>query len=195
MSKAVKGSKQACAGPAGMPAKSRSRMTNEKLRGVVTSRGLFVNTDGRSAWARRFRDLVSLYVADAGGIAALTELKFSLIRRCAALSCECEKLENALADGQEIDVDLLARLSSHMRRIAESIGLDRAAKDVTPAVTLHDLVAEARAGGEAVGRAKPLDASMVALDLEDLTSAPGSLTETHAALGGNGTGEPREATA
>jgi hypothetical protein len=44
-----------------------------------------------------------------------------------------------LASGREVDVDLLARLSSHIRRIAETIGLDRAVKDITP--SLGDILA------------------------------------------------------
>jgi hypothetical protein len=67
-------------------------------------------------------------------------LKLALIRRAAALVVECERMENVLADGGEVDVDLLARLSSHTRRISESIGLDRVKRDVTP--TIAELVAK-----------------------------------------------------
>ncbi len=56
----------------------------------------------------------------------------ALIRRAAALAVECERLECQLAEGKPVDVDLLGRLTGHLRRIGESIGLDRAQRDVTP---------------------------------------------------------------
>jgi hypothetical protein len=85
---------------------------------------------------------VALFADDAGGIETLTELKLALIRRAAALVCECERMENALADGEKVDVDLLARLSSHIRRVAESIGIDRVKRDTVP--TINELVAKHR---------------------------------------------------
>jgi hypothetical protein len=111
----------------------RSRVTNARASGRVTAKSLFAGEiDGRSIWARRYRDLVCSYVDDAGGVHALSELRLSLIRRVAALTVEAERLEVDLASGRKVDVDLLARLSSHIRRIAETLGLDRAVKDVTP---------------------------------------------------------------
>ncbi|MEK4034116.1 hypothetical protein WOC76_13380 [Methylocystis sp. IM3] len=124
-----------------MKKKGRSRVTNARVSGRINARALFVGEiDGRSLWARRYRDLVCAYVDDAGGVHALSELRLSLIRRVAALTVEAERLEVDLASGREVDVDLLARLSSHIRRIAETIGLDRAVKDITP--SLSDIVAQ-----------------------------------------------------
>jgi hypothetical protein len=118
----------------------RSRVTNARLTGRVTAKSLFAGEiDGRSLWARRYRDLVASYVDDAGGVHALSELRLSLIRRVAALTVEAERLEVELASGRDVDVDLLARLSSHIRRIAETIGLDKAVKNITP--SLGDILA------------------------------------------------------
>lgn len=55
---------------------------------------------------------------------------------------ECEKLELSLARGEIADVDLLARLSSHMRRISETIGLERVTKTIEP--TLAEIIREAQ---------------------------------------------------
>lgn len=101
----------------------------------------------------------------------MTELKLALIRRAAALVVECERLENCLANGETVDVDLLARLSSHTRRIAETIGIDRVKRDTTP--TISELVADHNAANtaktvaaraalaakraEAAERAKPIE--------------------------------------
>jgi hypothetical protein len=108
------------------------------------SGNLFVCGDGRTVWARRFKDLVEGMVTDAGVFEALSELKLGLIRRCAALCAECERMESELALGKRVDIDLLARTASHYRRIAETVGLDRAKKDITP--NLADIVREHAAG-------------------------------------------------
>jgi hypothetical protein len=83
--------------------------------------------------------LVELYADDIGGFATLTELKLSLVRRAAALACECERLENRLASGEEVDADQLGRLAGHFRRISETLGLDRAKRDAAP--SLADIIA------------------------------------------------------
>ena len=115
-------------------------MTNERLRGHVSAHSLFIDADGRTVWARRYRDLVALLADDAGGLQFMTELKLALIRRTAALICECEALENKLANGEVIDVDLLARLSSHLRRLAETVGVNRVRRDAVP--SLAEVVAK-----------------------------------------------------
>jgi hypothetical protein len=151
----------------------RSRVTNARASGRVTAKSLFAGEiDGRSIWARRYRDLVCSYVDDAGGVHALSELRLSLIRRVAALTVEAERLEVELASGRQVDVDLLARLSSHIRRIAETIGLDRAVKDVTP--SLSDIVAQHSAPATKPAHApKPQTATVLEAEtVEPLYGAP-----------------------
>jgi hypothetical protein len=162
---------------------NRSKVTNARLRGKVTARSLFVDGDGRTPWARRYRDLVGLLVDDAGGLETMTELKLSLCRRAAALIVECERMENALADGEEIDIDLLARMSSHTRRISETIGLNRVKRDITP--TLAELVATHKAAKAAaasieakpVKPAKTIDATPAAPQPAPLTGDPSPLDD------------------
>lgn len=122
---------------------ARSKVTNARLSGKRLSTRSLLNTDGRTAWARRYRDLVVMLSDDAGGAEGLSELKLGLVRRVAALTIEAEKLEVQLAEGEEVDIDLLARLSSHIRRISETIGLNRAVRDVTP--TLAQIIEAHRA--------------------------------------------------
>ena len=56
------------------------------MRSRVTSgRQLFVEGDGRGAWARRFRDLIAAHSGDLGGADFLSEAQRSLIRRAACL--------------------------------------------------------------------------------------------------------------
>lgn len=103
---------------------SRSRVTNGSA--------LFVEGNPNSAWARRYRDLIVEVAADLGGVEALSQAQQALIRRGATLSVELEMMEGRLSEGLPVDLDLYGRLASHQRRILESLGLQRTAKDVTP---------------------------------------------------------------
>ena len=99
-------------------------------RGSI-SRRQFVNGDPNSAWARRFHDLVVGHIADAGGRDRISEAQFALCKRAAALECELEQLEGRLSQGEQVDLDRYGRAASHLRRILESIGLERRAVDVS----------------------------------------------------------------
>lgn len=115
---------------------ARSRVTNARLSNRASTAALWADVDGRSPWARRYRDLVALIADDMGGLEGMTELKLSLIRRGAALTLECERLEARLAAGEHVDLDALGRASGHLRRIATDLGLDRVKRDKTPTLSL-----------------------------------------------------------
>ena len=118
---------------------NRARITNGKT--------LLPNVDGRSAWARRFRDIVSAYASDQGGDDHLSQGRRSIIRRCACLQTELEILETkfALAGGAEAgDLDLYQRAAGNLRRLIDSLGMDRKPRDIT---SLGDILsAEMRDG-------------------------------------------------
>src|SRR5262249_4794847 len=104
----------------------------KRPRSAVTSgRQLFVNGDANSAWSRRFHDLVVGHVADLGGADLLSEAQFSLIRRAAAIECELERLDARLSLGDPVDMDSYSRVAGHLRRMFETLGLKRVARDVT----------------------------------------------------------------
>jgi hypothetical protein len=109
----------------------RSKVTNGKSH--------FIEADSRGPWARRFKDLVELHVADIGGIEGLSEVQKQLVRRVATIETELERMEGQLAEGAEVDLAKYATVSNTYRRLAETLGLRRVAKDVTP--TLAELVA------------------------------------------------------
>jgi hypothetical protein len=69
----------------------RSRVTNGSA--------LFVEGDDRSAWSRRYRDLIFAHTSDLGGVAAVSEAQAALIRRAATLQIELELLEGKLSLG------------------------------------------------------------------------------------------------
>jgi hypothetical protein len=147
---------------------ARSKTTNARLSGKRLSTRSLLNTDGRSVWARRYRDLVVMLSDDLGGASSLSELKLGLIRRVAALTIEAERLEVRLAEGDEsVDIDALGRVSGHIRRISETLGLDRISRDVTP--TLDQIVQRINREKKAADASKP-DAATI-LEAQPLSRA------------------------
>ena len=106
-------------------------MANRPIRSAVTNgTRAYVIGDGNSPWARRQRDLIALHLADLGGEERLSENQLSLCRRAATLETELEMLEGQLSLGKVADLDLYNRLSGNLRRILESLGLERVARPV-----------------------------------------------------------------
>jgi hypothetical protein len=91
---------------------------------------MFVTGDPNSAWSRRYHDLVVRHIGDLGGKDVLSEAQLSLIRRATSIECELERLDALLSTGAEVDLDAYGRASSHLRRIFETLGVKRQARDV-----------------------------------------------------------------
>jgi hypothetical protein len=128
-------------------ARRRTPSRAMRPRSAVTSgRQLFIDGNPHSAWSRRFHDLVLGHVSDLGGADLLSEAQFSLIRRAAAIECELERLDARLSIGEPVDLDSYGRCAGHLRRLFETIGVERRARDVTP--SWSDIAAEiAKEGG------------------------------------------------
>jgi hypothetical protein len=58
--------------------------------------------DGRTAWAKRWNDLVLTHANDLGGFDMLSEAQLSICRRAAAIECELESMEGKMSTGQLI---------------------------------------------------------------------------------------------
>ena len=102
----------------------RSKVTNDST--------LLAGVDGRSAIARRYRDVVDAIISDLGGDDVISEGQRQLARRAAALSVQCEQIEAIMANGGPIDANDYVRLVNALNRTFGSIGLRRRMKDVTP---------------------------------------------------------------
>ncbi|WP_295047476.1 hypothetical protein [uncultured Paracoccus sp.] len=89
--------------------------------------------DGRSMMARRFREIATAIEADLGG--DLTEAQRAIAARAVTLAIWAEDAEAALARGEDFDVATYATAANAMRRLLADLGLDRRAKDVTPALS------------------------------------------------------------
>lgn len=112
-----------------MPPTARSRITNRSA--------VLPGLDGRSSWSRRLRDLISLHVSDLGGDDVVSEAERSIVRRIATLTVELERLESVFAvagEARAAQLDLYQRTAGNLRRLLESIGLERRARNVTPSV-------------------------------------------------------------
>ena len=117
--------------------RDRAVSTGTKLThrsAVANGTRLFVDgLDGRSALARRYRDLVATFTSDMGGDPS--ESQKQLIRRAASLSVWCEAVEVKLANGEEVEIGSLTTAANSLRRILQDIGLERRTRDVTPTIS------------------------------------------------------------
>ena len=117
----------------GDPQKSAITNGNKLLPGV----------DGRSPWVRRAKDLINAHLSDLGGRDNTSVAEQSLVRRAATMTVELEALEAKFAQAGHAsvnDLDLYSRTASNLRRIFESLGLERRPRNITP--TLSDILRE-----------------------------------------------------
>lgn len=88
-------------------------------------------TDGRSATARRFKDLYQDICQDLGGADHLSEGQRQLARRAAMLSAESERLEAlSVREDAGFDIELYGMLCDRLGRLFQRIGLERRARPV-----------------------------------------------------------------
>src|SRR5689334_15340753 len=121
-----------------MARRKRLDLTQSRIRSAITNgSSLLVDIDGRSAWMRRYRDLVQLHIDDLGGDDMVSESERRLVRRAAMLTLQCEKLDARFAAScddaaKSGELELYQRTSNSLRRLLETLGLKRVPKDVTP---------------------------------------------------------------
>jgi hypothetical protein len=119
----------------------RARVTNHK--------DLLPGLDGRSATARRFRDLVNAFIADMGGLDSCSEIRLGLLRRLAATTVQAEILEARMVNGETIDIATLCTLASTTVRLSQRLGLERRTRNVTPSLGQYLAARTAPAAGDA----------------------------------------------
>lgn len=110
--------------------KGRSRITNGS---AILPRGV----DGRTLWVRRFRDLIALHTADLGGEDMMSEAERALVRRSATIIIQLERMEFKFATGNDPssnELETYQRLSNTLRRLLQTVGLERRQRDVTPSL-------------------------------------------------------------
>src|SRR5918997_846541 len=109
--------------------RKRTALSLSRIRSAVTNGHRVLNdVDHRSAGMRRLRDLIQLHTNDLGGDDTISEAERRLIRRAAMLTLQLEMLDQKFAteDGAcRLDLELYQRLSNTLRRLLESLGLQR----------------------------------------------------------------------
>ena len=105
---------------AAKPKELRSRVTNGK---TLFAKG----GDNRGAWARRYRDLYQLHLSDLGGAEACSEAELALCDVVATTRVEMGQLAARMSEGNATmeDIDAYNRLSGNLRRLLETLGLER----------------------------------------------------------------------
>jgi hypothetical protein len=91
--------------------------------------------DGRTLAARNVREVISSIEADLGGPDNISTARRAIIENAAVLGAVVEDMGAKWISGEQIDLALFATLSNTRRRLLESVGLDRTARDVTPSVS------------------------------------------------------------
>ena len=100
---------------AARPATVRSRVTNGAK--------MIAGVDGRSADARRYRDLAMSFADDCGGAASLTEAQRALVAQAAALTLQSERLQGAMIRGEDVDVEQQTRVANSLARTLSRLGI------------------------------------------------------------------------
>jgi hypothetical protein len=109
--------------------------------------------DRRTAASRRAHELITGIATDLGGAEHLTEGSRQLVQRAAVLGAFIEDCEARWIGGEPFEVaDYLPAINAQ-RRILETLGLERRARDVTPSLANY-LAAKAAT--------KPVEASISA---------------------------------
>ena len=94
----------------------------------------FVKEGSDSVSANRFRTVAARIAFDLGGRENLREAQQQLIRRCAMISAECERLESQAVEGQPLNALAYGQLTGHLVRALNVLGIKRELRDVTPAL-------------------------------------------------------------
>lgn len=122
-----------------MPRKrSELQNTNDPDVGKVRLRSL-ADLDGRTQAAQKARSMVESLEADLGGSDRLSTAKRALVTRAAVTAAIVESMEASALTGGDIDVAAYVALTNNLRRFLTTLGLERAAKDITP--DLDDYIA------------------------------------------------------
>lgn len=82
---------------------------------------LLQGVDGRSASARRFRDLVREFTAELGGDTIMTEPMRAMVRQASAVTVEAERMQATIIRGEPVDTEQLVRVTNTLSRIMNGL--------------------------------------------------------------------------
>jgi hypothetical protein len=110
------------------------------MASCLPPRSAMADPAGPDVWG----DVLSLHIADCGGEDVVSYAERSIIRRIATITTELEWIEQDFKSSRKgptaEQLDLYLRGSNNLRRLLETIGLERRCRDVTP--TLSEYLAQ-----------------------------------------------------
>lgn len=118
-----------------MPGRSPKHATPKPQARTRIGNGSVVlqDVDHRSVIYRRYREILASLVDDMGGDP--TEAQAQIARRAASLAIWCEQADTDAANGKPIDIGPYTTASNTLRRLLESLGLERKLRNVTPTLS------------------------------------------------------------
>lgn len=134
--------------------RTKADLTQRKLRSAISNgSSLLAGCDHRSAQMRRLKDLFNDHVADLGGVENLSTAELALVRRSSMLILQLEIMEGRWQENKgeasAKQIECYQRVANTLRRLLESLGLQRRQKDITPATgispDLKDMIRRAKA--------------------------------------------------
>jgi hypothetical protein len=124
---------------------TRIDQLSARQKSKITNGNALLDCDGRSAAAKRYRDIAQAIVQDQQGAGdRCAEARLQLIRRFAGCSILAEALEAKLADGENINIAEYTALASALVRISARIGINRAPEALP---TMDEFLASRRGAG------------------------------------------------
>jgi hypothetical protein len=93
--------------------------------------------DRRTAAYRVTRRLMADIESDLGGAEQLTAAERELVQRVAVMGAYLTEMEKRWIGGEKLDPAVYCTLVNAQRRVAETIGLRRRPRDVTPSISSY----------------------------------------------------------
>jgi cell division septum initiation protein DivIVA len=121
--------------PFAPPSSARS----PRLRSRITNQSKMVlGLDGRSAEARRYRDIAAALADDLRGPAALSESQRTIVMQIATLQVQAERVQSSILNGERIDEEQFTRLSNAILRALKRLGIkSHQQRDATPSLSQY----------------------------------------------------------
>jgi hypothetical protein len=94
--------------------------------------------DGRTRAAARCKELRQAFESDLGGADQLSTARAQLVQRAAILGAQCEDFETRFALGMPVELTDYFTAVNVQRRVLVTLGIERRARDVSPAPSLSE---------------------------------------------------------
>jgi hypothetical protein len=132
----------------------KAGLSLRKIQSAITNGSkVLLGVDHRSPWMRRLQDLINHHAMDLGGPDAISHAETLLIRHAAVLELQLEMMSAGWGQNQgeasPRALETYQRTTNTLRRLLETLGLERRAKDITPTVDEYEAIVRAHeANGE-----------------------------------------------